>query len=635
MAHESFEDPETAELMNDRFVNVKVDREERPDVDAVYMQAVQAMTGRGGWPMSVWLTPDGRPFHGGTYYPDRERHGMPSFRQVLRAVDEAWRERRPDVLGVADRLTAAIADDGVGGAAAHGEAPAGRWRAVADAAVDRLLAQFEPRAGGFGRAPKFPPAMVLTFLCRVLVRRPDPEVLTVVTTTLDGMARGGLHDQVGGGFARYSVDDRWLVPHFEKMLYDNALLLRAYLSAALLTGEPRWRHVVERTVGYLLDDLRHPDGGFFSARDADSEGVEGRYYVWSLDEIREVCGDDAEALVAWYGVTHEGNFEGANILAVAGPDLVPTPAVERARQRLLERRRTRVPPGLDDKVLLAWNALVAGSLAEAGAAFERDDWLDAARANVGFLLRELRRDDGRLLRSWQADADERPGSGRARHLAYADDHGALLETLATMAEVDDSRWLVDARDVADDLVRLFHDPDRGDFYTTGSDAEALVVRPRDVQDNATPSGSSLAANGLLRLAALTGAEQHRAVAERVLSLLAGPAAAYPTAFGHLLGAYERAAALPLEVAVVGPSADPRTAALRREVFGRLLPPAVVLTAEPGDAPDASPLLVGRTDVGDGVRAYVCEGFACGLPASEPAALRQQLDEAIARQRAAQ
>ena len=375
MAHESFEDPEVAAVMNELFVNVKVDREERPDVDAVYMDSVQALTGRGGWPMTVFLTPDGKPFYGGTYYPDRPRGGMASFRQVMAAVDDAWRNRRGDVDAQAGQLTELIERTGRTAPAAEG--PPGAE--ALDRAAAQIKAAFDPVWGGFGGAPKFPAAMTLASALRLHRRTGDPELLGAVTTSLDAMASGGIYDHLGGGFARYSVDQRWLVPHFEKMLYDNALLARAYLHAWLVTGNPAYRQVLDETVGYVLRDLRHPDGGFYSAEDADSEGVEGKFYVWSLDELAAVAGEGAAEAVEWWGVTEAGNFEGANILhrPVRG-DLARSPAVEAARRRLFEHRERRVRPGLDDKVLTEWNGLMLAALCEAAAATGNPEWADAA-----------------------------------------------------------------------------------------------------------------------------------------------------------------------------------------------------------------------------------------------------------------
>ncbi|MDZ7734077.1 MAG: thioredoxin domain-containing protein [Acidimicrobiia bacterium] len=425
MAHESFEDDEVAGLMNDLFVNVKVDREERPDVDAVYMDAVQAMTGHGGWPMTVFLMPDGRPFFAGTYFPDQARHGMPSFLDVMAAVNRHWTENREELVDQAGRLTDAIGRTAA--LVAPGDLPGDD---VLQTAYRGIATEFDAREhGGFGTAPKFPQGMVLDLLLRAYRHNGSEDTLDMVTRSLYAMASGGIYDHLGGGFARYSVDDHWLVPHFEKMLYDKALLARAYLHAWQVTGDQRFRQVLDETVEYVLRDLRHPDGGFFSAEDADSEGVEGRFYVWTLDELREVAGDDADDAVEWWGVTERGNFEGGtNILErpVRG-DLLRPEAVERARQRLFERREQRVRPGLDDKVLAEWNALFLAVLAEAAAATGDARWLDVARRNGEFLLANLRRDDGRWLRSWQAD-------GGARHLAFAADHAAIVDAFVHLAE---------------------------------------------------------------------------------------------------------------------------------------------------------------------------------------------------------
>jgi hypothetical protein len=459
----------------------------------------------------------------------------------------------------------------------------------------------------------------------------------MITTTLDAMAAGGMYDQLGGGFARYSTDDFWLVPHFEKMLYDNALLTRAYLHGFLVTGEPRYRQVVEETVTYVLRDLRHPEGGFYSAEDADSEGVEGKFYLWDRAELEDVAGADAAETTRYYGVTDAGNFVDphtefrGNILHVVDRTAPRPPAVERARARLFERRATRVRPGLDDKVLLGWNALFLAALAEAAAALERDDWLDVTRTNARFLLRELRGADGRFLRSWQGNAEVRPGTGRARHLAYGEDYAALLEALITMAEVDDIAWLDDARAVADALLDLFVDADEPGVYTAGADAETLIVRQRDLFDDATPSANSLAANGMLRLGALTGDERYAAAGRAALDAVGAVMANHPTSFAYLLAALERQLRAPIEVAIVGRADDDATRALRREVFGRVVPAAVTLTATDADGGAAarSPLFEGRTMLDDRPTAYVCEHFACRQPVTTPEALREQLDAALA------
>ncbi|HEV3134847.1 MAG TPA: thioredoxin domain-containing protein [Acidimicrobiia bacterium] len=626
MAHESFEDPDVAAVMNRLVVSVKVDREERPDVDGIYMQAVQAMTGRGGWPMTVFLDPEGRPFFGGTYFPKEERHGMPGFVTVLDAIDEAWRGRRDDLLEQAGKLTKALERAGSLGATGDGPAPSPE---ILARGYESVRSQYDPQFGGFGPAPKFPQAMTVDFLLRTFVRNQAPETLDMVRVSLDAMAAGGMYDHVGGGFHRYSTDAHWLVPHFEKMLYDQALLTSAYLHAHLVTGEPRYRRVVEETIEYVLRDLRHRQGGFFSAEDADSEGVEGKFYLWSLDEIERIAGDDAPDVVRYFGVTEGGNFEDphtgyrGNILHVVDRTEDPPDAVSRAVPTLFAARERRVRPGLDDKVLLAWNALFLRSLAEAAAAFERDDWMDAARRNARFLLTDLRRDDERLLRSWQ--------DGRANHLAYAEDYAALLEALVTLSEVDDVAWLGDARWVADEMLRLFHDDEGGGFFTTGVDAESLIVRPKEYQDNATPAENSLASSGLLRLAALTGVGRYEVPAEEVLRLLGPVLAEHASAFAYLLGALERLVTPPLEVAVIG-DAGAETDALRREVHGRLLPAAVTVSAAPGAGAHVTPLLEDRALVDGKPSAYVCEHFACRRPVTSPEDLRAELDAALAARR---
>jgi uncharacterized protein YyaL (SSP411 family) len=624
MAHESFEDPATAAMMNERFVNVKVDREERPDVDAVYMQAVQALTGHGGWPMTVFLDADGRPFFGGTYFPPTDRQGMPGFARIMEAVTQAWGERRAELLEQAGSLQAAIERGTEVPVHDHDIPPD-----VLATAVRTINAQFDPRFGGFGRAPKFPQAMTLTFLLDHAVRDPSPETLDSITVSLDAMAAGGIYDQVGGGFHRYSVDAYWLVPHFEKMLYDQALLVRAYLHGWLVVGQlPRYRRVVEETVDYVLRDLRHEAGGFFSAEDADSEGIEGKFYLWSLAEIEEIAGADAAEVVRYFGVTAGGNFEdphtrySGNILHVVDREEDRPDAVARVLPKLFEVRNTRVRPGLDDKVLLGWNALFLRALAEAAFVFERADWMDAARTNARFLLRELQRDDGRLLRSWQ--------DGRAHLPAYAEDYAALLEALLTLAEVDDVAWLADAGTVGGELIRLFADDAGGGVFTTGTDADALIVRPKDYQDNATPSENSLAADGFLRLAAFTGNGDYEARGAQWIRTMAPFLGEHPTAFAFLLEAFQRFTMSPIEVAIVGDPKASDTAALRAELRGRLLPASVHVTATPGTATDdLTPLLADRVPVDGRATAFVCEHFACRVPTTDPGVLREQLDAALA------
>ena len=615
MAHESFEDTEVGGLVNELFVSIKVDREERPDVDAVYMDAVQAMTGSGGWPMTVFCLPDGRPFFAGTYFPRDTRGGQMGFVELCQRIDELWRTRRADLEEQAEKVTEAIA---TGERVTAAETPPGVE--VLDEAVKALLGQADRRHGGFGRAPKFPQTMSIDTLLRHHRRTGDPDSLEVAVLSLDAMASGGIYDHLGGGFARYSTDGRWLVPHFEKMLYDQALLVRAYLHAWQVTGEPRFRQVLDETIGYVLRDLRHPLGGFYSAEDADSEGVEGRFYVWSLEELRAVAGDDADAAIEWWGVTTGGNWEGTNILErpVRG-DLLRPPEVERARAALFAARQQRVRPGLDDKVLTEWNALMLAALAEAAAATGDEAWAEAALTNAEFLCARLRRDDGRWLRSWQGPIDAGPDGGEAKILAYAADHGALVEAFVRVAELTgEARWLDEAAATATSLVELFWDDEAGGVFTTGSDAEALVTRPKELMDNALPSGNSLAAVGLLRLAALTGDEALGDRAAAIVRLLGGPASRVPTAFGHLLLAAELLARGTTEVVVSGDRPD-----LLEELRRHWLPLAVTAWGAPTD----SPLWEGRHDHGSDGRAYVCRGFACQVPATTPEQLAAQLASA--------
>ncbi len=606
MAHESFEDPATAEVLNRLFVNVKVDREERPDVDAVYMDAVQAMNGHGGWPMTVFLAPDGRPFFGGTYFPRTARGGMPSFLDVCQAVEDAWRSRRDDLLEQADSLVEELAQTARLAPAADGEVS--HHQLLADA-LDGLRRQFDPEWGGFGRAPKFPQAMSLDLILRLRARGIATEAdLAMVTTTLDAMASGGLYDHLGGGFARYSTDAFWMVPHFEKMLYDQALLARAYLHAWQVTGEPRFRQVLEETVEYVLRDLRAPGGALWSAEDADAEGEEGRFSVWRPEEIDAAVTDPeaAAAAIEWYGVTPAGNFEGSNILhrPIRG-DLLRPPAVEQARRALFEARTRRVRPGLDDKVLTEWNALFVATLAEAAAATGTLAWQRAAVEIADFLLRELRRPDGRWLRAWHA----RSG---ARHLAVAADVAAVVDAFTRLAETTgEARWIDEARASADGLLAGFWDDERGGVFTTGHDAEPLVARQKDLVDNATPSANSAAALGLARLAALTGDDRYAQSARALVTLVAAPAAAHPTAFAHLLAAVDLLAGPTVEIVVAGDRPD-----LLEVAMATWRPHAVLAWGEPYE----SPLWEGRPPGA----AYVCRAFTCGLPATTPEALEAQL-----------
>jgi hypothetical protein len=603
MERESFEDPATAELMNEHFVCVKVDREERPDVDAIYMEAVQAMTGGGGWPLNVFLTPEQAPFYGGTYFPPEQRHGLPSWRMVLAAVADAWEKRRDDIRGQGDRLAQRL----VGGALLEPSSEPLAPSAL-DAAVDGLRAQYDAVNGGFGGAPKFPPASAIEFL----LRRGETRMSV---GTLRAMARGGMYDQVGGGFARYSVDATWTVPHFEKMLYDNALLARAYLHGWQVTREPLLQRVCEETLDWALREMQSEDGGFYSALDADSEGVEGKFYVWTVAELRDALGDDAGAAIAYFGATQAGNFEGsANVLEARG-DEPDAETRERIRARLLEVRAQRVRPGLDDKRLTSWNALMIAALADAGAVLGRDDYIAAAVSAADFVLSRMRDADGRLRRTFNA--------GEARLNAYLEDHAFLLEALLVLWEATfDPRWFAEARNLADTLIARFADDERGGFFATSSDHESLIARRKDLEDHPIPSGGSSAASGLLRLAALTGEHEYERHAVGHLRLLYEIAPRHPTAFGHLLQALDFHLAPTREIALVGPQdgVDALAAVVRER-----LRPHVVLAGGAGNG-DAGgvPLLEGRTPLDGRAAAYVCENFVCRQPVSAPEELRALL-----------
>jgi uncharacterized protein YyaL (SSP411 family) len=606
MAHESVEDDQTASVVNSLFVPVKVDREERPDVDAVYMEAVQAMTGGGGWPMTVFLAPDGRPFYGGTYFPPEPRGGMPSFRDVLAAVDDVWRNRRDEVEQQAVSLVEAVRARTTLGSPSASE-PTVFDPSMLEGAYQALRANHDDEWGGFGRAPKFPQPAMLELLLRAYPHNRAPETLGMIETSLDAMASGGMYDHLGGGFARYSVDAFWMVPHFEKMLYDQAGLARVYLHGWQVTGHERWRQVLEETIGYVLRDLRAPEGGLYSAEDADSEGEEGKFYVWQLDDLVAAVGPDGAAAAEWYGVTKSGNFEGANILhrPVRG-DLLRPAEIESARAALFDEREKRVRPGLDDKVLTEWNAMFLSALAEAAGATGRTDWLSAAVELGEFLLRELRRpEDGRWLRSWQR-------SGGARVLAYASDYAWLVDAFVRLAEATgEARWIESARSTADAMLSLFWDRDAGGLFTTGDDAERLIVRSKDLLDGATPAANSVAAVGLLRLAALTGEERYAGRAEEILRLVAAPMATHPAALTWALGAVDLLVTGTTEVAVVGDRPD-----LVDAVRSRYLPTAVLAWGEPY----GGPLWAERTEG----RAYVCRNYTCHQPVTTPEDLLHQL-----------
>ena len=596
MERESFEDPEIAALMNEHFVCVKVDREERPDVDAIYMDAVQAMTGHGGWPLNAFITPEQAPFYVGTYFPPEPRHGMASWRMVLLAVADAWEKRRQEIRDQSAEIVRSLH------ATARMQPSNDPIREpVLAHAVAALRGSYDGKNAGFGGAPKFPPASTI----ELLLSRGEREMSL---STLRAMAAGGIYDQVGGGFSRYAVDSTWTVPHFEKMLYDNALLARAYLHGWQVSGEERLRGVCCETLDWALRELRGPEGGFCSALDADSEGVEGKFYVWTLPQLRETLGAElAEPAIAYFGATERGNFDGTNVLEARGPEPSDLPEI---RRRLYEARSERVRPGLDDKRLTAWNALMISALADAGAVLDRDDYVQAAGGCAEFILRDLRDDDGRLLRTWK--------DGRGRLRAYLEDHAFLLEALLTLYEATfDPRWYREAVALAHEMTRHFADDGLGGFFTTADDHERLAARRKDLDDSAVPSGNSAAAFGLLRLALLSGEQGYERHAVGVLRLLYPVAVKHPHGFGHLLRAADFYLAPVKEVAIVGP--DEAADELVRVVRDTFRPHLVLAGALGGPAerarqvPVAVPLLEGREPVDGRATAYVCEHFVCQAP----------------------
>ena len=623
MAHESFEDPEIAALMNERFVSVKVDREERPDVDAVYMRAVQALTGSGGWPMTVFLTPDGRPFYGGTYFPPDDRRGMPGFPRVLVAVADAYRDRRDDMLENAERILQHLQRE-------HHVPAAGEASAeTLDRAAQALVSQVDRVHGGFGPAPKFPSAMALEYLLRAYARLPDPEILAGLDITLTQMAWGGIYDHLGGGFHRYSTDSRWLVPHFEKMLYDNALLARLYLLAYQATDNPLYRRVAEETLDYVRRDMTSAEGGFYSTQDADSEGEEGRFYVWTPRELDEALGAEAGLFAAYYGVTPGGNFEGRSILSVResvdafalAHGIDPAEAEGRlaaGRARLLATRSRRVWPGRDDKALASWNGLMLRAFAEAGFALRRDDYLSTARASADFLLGRMRDGRGRLLHVYK--------DGQAKVPGMLEDYANVAAGLFALYQATlDRRYLHEARALADQTVALFWHEGDGTFYDTASDHEPLVVRPESLTDNATPSGSAVALDLLVRLQAIAPSPRDVAIARRALVQMEETMGRYPTAFGCLLCDLDLYVVGPTELSLVGDLGAPDTLALLDVVRREYRPRLVVTHKVPGESTPDLPTLEGRDAVGGKATAYVCRGSVCSLPTTSPEELARLLD----------
>jgi uncharacterized protein len=602
MEHESFENEAIAELMNRNFVNIKVDREERPDLDQIYMTAVQIMTGSGGWPMTVFLLPTGEPIFGGTYFPPDDRYGRPGFRRVLETIAEAYRNRRTEIVenakGFREHLSRQTFQT------KEGE----RIDAsLLDIAYRAMASRFDPREGGFGGAPKFPPSMSIDFLLRYHHRTGDEHALHMATLTLDKMAYGGMYDQVGGGFHRYSTDDHWLVPHFEKMLYDNALLARVYVDAYRSTGDQLYKRIAEETLDFVVREMRDPNGAFYSTQDADSEGVEGKFYVWSNDEFRRVVGEDANTLADYFDVTAHGNWEETNILHVTRPPDQQTQAkVEAAKKKLYAAREKRVKPGRDEKVLTDWNGLMLRAFAEAAAHLGRHDYRVIAEANANFILNTLW-DGSHLLHTYK--------DGRARFNGYLDDYANLADGLFALYELTfDFKWLDAAVRITDRMIEQFWD-DNGGFYFTGRDHESLLTRTKDFFDNATPSGNSVAADVLLKLSAVSDRQDYREKAESIFLTSAGLLKQYASGFGRLLAAFDFYVGPSKEVALIG-SAEPFLSILRKRYTPRLV--------VAGGSDDRVALLRNRPMVSGQPTAYVCENFTCKQPVTDVAAFEKAL-----------
>ena len=626
MERESFENEEIAQLMNENFVNIKVDREERPDLDQIYMNAVQLMTRHGGWPMTVFLTPEGVPFYGGTYFPPEDRYNMPGFPRILTAISEAYRTRPDEVAETAVSMLAELRRMDIARSSKETISID-----LLDRAVSQLARSYDEKYGGFGSAPKFPAPMNLEFLLRAFYRTGNREAFEMVEHTARRMAEGGMYDQLGGGFHRYSTDARWLVPHFEKMLYDNALLSRLYLHLYQQTKEDFYRRITEETLDYVLREMTDESGGFYSTQDADSEGHEGKFFVWTPDEVREILGEeDAALFCSFYDITPGGNFEGNSILNINDPlnqvakdENVPPEhlrmALERGRKKLFEVRERRIKPGRDEKILTSWNGLMLASFAEAGAVLERNDYVDAARRNARFVLGNLRR-DRLLLRTYK--------DGQAKLNGYLEDYSFFAFGLLMLYQATgEMEWLKESQSIVERMNEEFWDEEQGGFYYTGSSHEELIVRSKDYFDNATPSGNSAAADVLLRLGILTAREDYTRKAVTIFRLLRDTLERYPSGFGRLLCALDFYLSSPKEIAIIGVAQQEDTQSLLREVWGRYLPNKVVALSEEGDAHSAEvvPLLKERTSLNGKATAYVCEHYACQRPVTSPEDLAAQLE----------
>jgi hypothetical protein len=626
MAHESFEDAETAAYMNAHFICIKVDREERPDIDDLYMQATLAFTdGHGGWPMTVFLMPDARPFHAGTYFPKDERYGMPSFMHVMAAVIEAYTNRRDQAETIAGQVTESLQRDELNNSAADSDLRP----ALLETTYQGLLRNFDPIHGGLSRGqPKFPNPMNLEYVLRVFSHQGQERAKEAVTFSLEKMARGGIYDQIGGGFHRYSVDERWLVPHFEKMLYDNAQLSRLYLHTWQATGDPFFKRIAEQVYDYILREMAAPEGGFYSATDADSEGEEGKFFVWTVDELRVLLPDDQYAAVtAYYGVTAGGNFEGSNILNVPVDEAEVAKAlnlsvetlrsqIEDGGHTLYAARTQRIAPGLDDKLLTAWNGLMLTSLAEAARVLKRDDYRQAAVRHADFLMRELIR-DGRVLRTHK--------NGVSKLNGYLEDYACLIESLIeTYQTTSDARYFIQARALADQVLIHFAAPEGG-FFDTADDHETLIARPRGMQDNAVPSGNSKMARVLVLLTAYTGEAQYEAAARAILRQMSAAMRQYPSAFGEALIAADLLINGVQEVAIIGDPARTETQALIDTLEVAYRPNMIrALSATDTNENAVPPLLAQRSMINGQPAAYVCRHFVCQRPVSDAVALAEQL-----------
>jgi len=607
--------------MNAHFINIKVDREERPDLDSIYMSAVTAMTGHGGWPMTVFLTAEGRPFYSGTYFPKEPRYGMPSFRQILTSVADAWTNQYDKVQEGAAQITEHVQQT-----AAVSARVDVLDTEILTGAVSDLKQRFDRTWGGFGQAPKFPQPMGIEFLLREHQRSGSEEALAMAEFTLLRMAQGGMYDQIGGGFARYSVDDQWLVPHFEKMLYDNAQLARVYLHAWQLTGDAFYRRVAEETLDYVCLEMRHSDGGFYSSLDADSEGVEGKFYVWSADEVREILGEDAAIFMAMYDVTDGGNWEGDNILrlSIRSSEIIAEFGIDEkefdsriaaARRKLYEVRSKRIWPGLDDKVLTAWNGLMLAAFAEAAQVLGRADYRDVAISNAEFLYATMRAEDGRLLRTWKAGS-------QAKYNGYLEDYAFLAEGLLALYQTTfDGRWYRWARALADAMLVHFADGDNPGFYDTRDDHEQLIHRPKDLQDNAIPSGNAMAAHVLLKLSLLSGEPRYWDTAEQAIRSVGALMAQYPSGFGEWLNGASLIMGDSREIALIG--TEEQIAPLLSVVRSGYRPLQVVAAGTGADN-ETIPLLANRPQVNESGTAYVCQRFVCDTPVTDPQLLASKL-----------